>query len=497
MSAPIRVRFAPSPTGYLHIGGARTALYNWLLARQQGGTFVLRMEDTDEERNTDAARQTIFRGLDWLGLTPDEGPEQGGPHGPYSQSERMPVYLEWAERLKESGALYPCFATREELAELRARQEAEKAPVFGYDGRYRDLDPAEARRRIAAGEEHTWRLRVPRGETVVLKDLIRGDVAVSSDDIEDIILLRANGTPVYNLAVVIDDHDMAITHVIRGEDHLTNTFKQLIIYRALGWDEPTFAHLPLILGPSGEGKLSKRKHPEAALELYQQKGYPVEAVVNWLAMIGWSLDDKTEIMSREELVRSFGLDRVSAAGARLPMDKLDWLSGEYIRAMSLEEVEAGFRPFLVEAGRLSADPNDAERLRLRRIAAAEKDRVRRFGEIVERTDWVFAAELDFEPKALANLGKAEAASVLEGYLGEVLPKTDVEDPAAMEADARSWAEGRGLGFGKFVHPVRAALTGRTAGPGLFDCVAILGREESARRLAAGLERARGASAGGA
>jgi glutamyl-tRNA synthetase len=493
MAAEVRVRFAPSPTGYLHIGGARTALFNWLFARQCGGTYILRMEDTDEERNTDAARATIFRGLDWLGLAPDEGPEQGGDYGPYSQSERQAIYAEWVEKLKESGALYPCFATREELAELRERQEAAGASNIGYDGRYRDLDPAEARRRIEAGDEHTWRLRVPKGETIEIEDLVRGTVKVSTDDVEDIILVRASGAPVYNLVVVLDDHLMKISHVIRGEDHLTNTFKQVLIYRALGWPMPTFAHLPLILGPTGEGKLSKRKHPEAALEPYQQKGYPTEALINWLALVGWSLDDKTEVFSREELLEHFSFKGVNSSGARLPMDKLEWISGEYIRRMSIEEVEAGIAPFLVAKGWHREEGDAAQKAQLRRLAIAEQERIRSFSDIVDHAAWVFAEPLEYEPKAQKNLKKAGAIEVLEGYLAEVLPEHTIEDPAAMEQEARAWAEKRELGFGKLVHPLRASLTGRAVGPGLFDCFAILGRDLATERLRAGLEQARAAA----
>ena len=480
MTSPVRVRFAPSPTGYLHIGGVRTALYNWLFARQHNGVYILRMEDTDHERNTDAARATIFRGLDWLDLTPDEGPEQGGAFGPYSQSERQDLYVEWGQKLIESGAVYPCFCTRERLAEVREEQERTKQS-FRYDGSCRELTQEETERYRAEGIEPTWRLRVPAGRSLEIDDLVRGKVVVQTKDVEDIILVRSNGVPVYNFAVVVDDHLMEITHVIRGEDHLTNTFKQVLIYEAFGWDMPTFAHLPLILGPTGQGKLSKRKHPEAALEIYQDRGYPKEAFVNWLAMVGWSLDDKTEILSRGQLLEHFAFDGVNASGARLPMDKLEWLSGEYLRAMSDGDVAEGLRPVLQAAGRLSNPATAADEARLRRIVVAGKERLRSFVEVNDMFAWVFDGGFDYEPKAAKNLRKEGAVAILESYR-DALPSDEFGEPSDLEASARKFCEEQGIGFGKLVHPVRAAITGRTQGPGLFDCLVLVGAEECRRRF---------------
>jgi glutamyl-tRNA synthetase len=325
----------------------------------------------------------------------------------------------------------------------------------------------------------------------VVKDLIRGDVTVNSKDIEDIILIRANGIPIYNFAVVVDDHLMEISHVVRGEDHLTNTFKQLVIYEALGWDVPIFAHLPLILGPTGQGKLSKRKHPEAALELYQQKGYPTEGLVNWLALVGWSFDDKTEVMTREELIERFSFDRVNSSGARLPLEKLDWICGDYIRRMSLEKVIEGMRPYLVEAGWISKEASEAEEEKLRLIAKSEQERIRYFGQVTELVEWVFDGSVEFEKKALKNLRKEGAADLLEAF-APILLKGDFSDPAGLEAEARAWVETQEIGFGKIVHPLRAALTRKTSGPGLFDCAQLLGAEECEKRIASALAAARNA-----
>lgn len=488
MTSAIRLRFAPSPTGYLHIGGARTALFNWLYVRQVGGTLVLRMEDTDHERNTDAARQTIFRGMDWLGFTPDEGPEQGGDYGPYSQSERQDLYVEYAEKLKETGAVYPCFCSKERLSELRQTQKETKQ-TLRYDQACRHLDADEVAKRIAANDEHTWRLKVPESKDYVVNDLIRGDVKVNSKDIEDIILIRSTGIPIYNFAVVVDDHLMAISHVVRGEDHLTNTFKQLVIYEALGWDVPIFAHLPLILGPTGQGKLSKRKHPEAALELYQEKGYPTAGLVNWLALVGWSFDDKTEVMTIDELIERFSFDRVNSAGARLPLEKLDWICGDYIRRMTKEEVIAGIRPHLVAKGWINEEPNEQDQAKLELIAAAEQDRLRYFGQVTELAEWVFNGAIEMDKKARKHLRKEGAADLLEGY-APVLLAGDFSDTASLEAGARAWVETKDVGFGKIVHPLRAALTRRSAGPSLFDCAQLLGAEECKKRIEAALKEVR-------
>jgi glutamyl-tRNA synthetase len=479
MTSRPRVRFAPSPTGYLHVGGARTALFNWLFARQMGGTFVLRMEDTDAARNTPEARDAIFRGLRWLGLSPDEGPEEGGPFGPYSQSERGPIYAEAVATLRSKGVVYPCFCTRERLAALRAEQEAQKTE-YGYDRTCLRLEATEVARREAAGEPFTLRLRVPEGQTT-LKDLVRGDVLVDHAAVEDIILVRADGQPVYNLCVVIDDHHMGVTHVLRGEDHLTNTFKQVILFRALGWDLPAFGHLPLILGPKGEGKLSKRKHPEAALDPYMARDFHPDAVVNWLALLGWSYDDKTEIMSRDELIERFDVGRIQKSGARLDLSKLDHLSGHYIRAMDVADLGGRLAGPLQRAG-LVADPlTPADRTRIDAIARAYQPRLVAFADVVAQATWVFNAPATFEGKVEKNLTKDPGIPALLRRYAEALPDP-LPDTQTLEDQARAFADAEGVGFGQLVHPLRAAWTGEVGGPPLFDCLLILGREEGQARL---------------
>ena len=479
MSESPRVRFAPSPTGYLHVGGARTALFNWLFARQTGGASVLRMEDTDAARNTEQARETIFRGLDWLGLAPDEGPEHGGAFGPYSQSERGDVYAAAVAELQARGVVYPCFCTKERLAELRARQEANKER-YGYDRHCLRIDADALQQRLDAGEPHTLRLRVPEGETVI-DDLVRGEVTVAHADVEDIILVRADGAPVYNLVVVMDDHHMGITHVLRGEDHLTNTFKQAILFKALGWELPRYGHLPLILGPKGEGKLSKRKHPEAALDHYQDRGFHPEAFVNWLALIGWSFDDQTEIMSRDELVERFSLDRINKSGARLDIQKLEHLSGHYIREMDTDALTSAVLPHLQSAGFVGADVSEADRQKAGLIAVALQERLVAFGDAVEQSRWAYEPITGYEGKAEKNLKKGEDVPGLLRAYAAGLPDP-LPGPDAHEAHARAFAESKDLGFGRLVHPLRAAWTGRPVGPPLFDIAAILGQEEVLGRL---------------
>lgn len=482
-SKTMRLRFAPSPTGYLHIGGARTALFNWLLARRHGGVLVLRMEDTDAARNTEEARRAIFQGLHWLQLDPDEGPEQGGSYGPYSQSEAQPFYEETIRELRARDAVYPCFCTRERLAELREQQK-ERKENLRYDGLCRALPITSAQERIQRGEEHTFRLRVPEGGSIVYEDLVLGRTEVRRADIEDIILVRADGSPIYNLAVVVDDHRMDITHVLRGQDHQTNTFKQLVIYEALGWDPPRFGHIPLILAePPNKGKLSKR-HGGAEVAEYERIGVHPDAMINWLAMMGWSLDDKTEVISRDQLVQAFDLSRVGKSGAQFNREKLLWLSGEYVRAMTVDELAEALLPFLQAAGYLTLENRPEERDRLHLIARCYRERIRVFSDIGPEVAWMFADSPVMEEKALANLRKqVENAERLEGMADE-LPEP-LPEPEALETWARAFAEREGIGFGKLVHPVRAALTGRTAGPGLFDCFQLLGRERCIARLRAG------------
>lgn len=332
MSSNVRVRFAPSPTGKLHIGGARTAIYNWAFARANGGTFILRIDDTDPTRSTDENTQIILRAMRWLGLDWDEGPEVGGDFGPYSQTERLHLYREAAERLLAEGRAYPCFCTPEQLAADREAAQARKDPFQGYQRRCRDLDPEEAKRRMDAGEPYTLRIKVPldRGD-VVIHDAVHGDVVFDAKELDDFVIFRSDGTPTYNFATVVDDALMGITHVIRGDDHLSNTPRQVMVYEALGATVPTFAHISMILGSDGK-KLSKR-HGATSVEEYRDAGYLSDAFVNYLALLGWSLDGETTVIPRDVLASQFSLERISKNPATFDPKKLDWMNAEYINGM--------------------------------------------------------------------------------------------------------------------------------------------------------------------
>jgi glutamyl-tRNA synthetase len=474
----IRVRFAPSPTGYLHIGSARTALYNWLFARRHGGTYVLRIEDTDERRNTPEALTAILEGLAWLGLDPDEGPEQGGDYGPYFQSQRAEIYTSAITQLQESDAVYPCFCTKERLEELRARQK-EAGGAWRYDGLCRSLSSAEAHARCESGEAHAWRLKVPRPGTTTVQDMIREPTTVDHEDVEDIILIRPDGTPTYNLAVVVDDHTMAISHVIRGQDHLTNTFKQVLIYQALAWPVPHFAHISLILAPPpNSGKLSKR-HGGAEVKEYQEKGFHPEALLNWLALIGWSFGDDREIMTRDELIANFDMASAGKANAKMNPSKLDAISGHRIRELPREEFKRSAEPYLLRAGYLRAGQADyADRLEL--IAAMAQPRVDCYAQVPGVIDWS-SPTFTCEKAARKALRKVEGAAALLSNYADTLPAA-LPPLDRLEEKARAFVDEQGISFGTFAKAVRAALTGRMATPPLFHCMHLLGGEETTRRL---------------
>jgi len=481
VSEKVRVRFAPSPTGYLHIGSARTALFNWLFARRHGGVFVLRIEDTDEQRNKTEALAAIFEGLRWLGLDPDEGPEQGGDYGPYFQSERGPTYAAATAQLKRSEGIYPCFCTKERLAQRRAQRGAGGDASWHYDGHCRALPAAEAAARVAAGEPHTWRLKIPRPGATSFNDLIHGPTTVDHADVEDLILLRADGTPTYNFAVVIDDHLMAITHVIRGQDHLTNTFKQVLIYEALGWTIPAMGHISLILAPPPHtGKLSKR-HGGAEIKEYQDKGYDPDGFVTWLAMIGWSFgkDEEKEPIPREELIANFDLANAGKANARMNPSKLDAISGRHFRAAPPAEFARKIDPYLRAAG-FAPERLPAGDGALALIAECAQPRIDYLAQAPEVVRWAFEDPAP-EPDSVKALAETEgAAAFLEAY-AEDLP-LEFTAPEDLEAHARGFTTTRALKFGAFAKAVRAALTGSLRSPPLFHCACLLGRDETVRRL---------------
>jgi len=453
-------RFAPSPTGFLHIGGARTALFNWLYARHHGGSFRLRIEDTDRQRSTPEAIEAILEGLQWLGLEWDEEVVY--------QFSRAPRHAELARGLLASGRAYHCYASQAELEEMRASARAEGRPMR-YDGRWRDRDPSEA----PAGIPPVVRLKAPQQGETVIEDSVQGAVRVGNEQLDDMVLLRADGTPTYMLSVVVDDHDMGITHVIRGDDHLTNAFRQTQLYRALDWEPPSFAHVPLIHGPDG-AKLSKR-HGALGVEAYREMGYLPEALCNYLLRLGWGHGDE-EIISREQAVAWFDLPAVGRSAARFDFAKLEHLNAHYLR-----EAEDARLVDLVAATYLQ-EVEEVGRARLLAGMPGLKPRARTIKELAELARfYVEQRPLTPNDKA-AKLLQAEGAAALLHRLGARLTELPDWTEAAIEAAVRTLAEEEGAKLGAVAQPLRAALTGSNVSPGVFEVAAILGREESLGRI---------------
>src|ERR687893_985456 len=393
-NARIRVRYAPSPTGMLHVGGVRTALFNWLFAHKNGGVFIVRIEDTDLERSTEESVEQLKRSLRWIMLDWDEGPEVGGPHAPYRQTERMGLYREAARRLVDSGAAYYDFAASEELAEFRERARAEGRQPIYRGGEYREMDPAEARKKVGAGEAHTVRFKTPLEGQTVVEDIIRGPVTFDNANLEDFVIMKSSNTPTYNFAAVVDDAEMEISHVIRGDDHLSNTPRQILLYDALGHELPAFAHVPQVLGPDKK-KLSKR-HGAASVEDFAAQGYLPEALFNYLALLGAGYAADEEIFSPEELADRFRIDRVSGNPAVLDEKKLTAINAVYLRRHSPEELALIAAPMLAESG--AAEPEELQRdmPRLTRIMALLKDRLNRTSEIAEAAGYFYGGELEYD-----------------------------------------------------------------------------------------------------
>ncbi len=471
-SAP-RLRFAPSPTGYLHVGGARTALFNWLLARKLGGVFVLRIEDTDRARSSDEMTQAILDGMRWLGLEWDEGP--------FHQADGFERHREQALRLLANGSAYRCFCTPEELQARRDRMKEE----YRYDRTCEAIDPSESDRRSEAGEPFTIRFRVPEGGTA-WDDQVHGETTFRNQDIDDFIILRTDGTPIYNLAVVSDDIEMRITHVIRGDDHLSNTPKQILLYRALDAAVPVFAHLPMILGPDGK-RLSKR-HGATAVGEYEGLGILPRTLVNFLALLGWNPGDEQEIMLADELIGRFSIERVNRKSAVFDSEKLEWMNGQHISRMGNVELLELVGPLLVEAG-LITPPEIVDRHGwLCGVIDLVKVRARYLSGIVEQSRAYLSLEVEYEEAGVEKHWKdpVETAERLRS-IGEALNALDEWSPETVEAALRETADRLGVGFGKVVHPLRLALTGATVSPGIDAVVAQMGPELVRRRLDAAIE----------
>jgi glutamyl-tRNA synthetase len=473
----VRVRFAPSPSGYLHIGGARTALFNWLWARRQGGAFVLRVEDTDQERSSLPSVQAVLDALRWLGLDWDEGPEVGGPYGPYFQSERKARYREVAETLVAAGKAYRCDLTTEELAELRAAYQAEHPKDrFVYKGPYRDHE-------VPADKPHVIRFRSPRTGATEFADRVFGAISTPNAEQPDFVIMRSDGTPLYNFAAAVDDHDMGITLVARGRDHIGSTAPQILVYRALDWQPPEFAHLPMILSPKGE-KLSKR-HAAVAVQEYRERGLTPMGLLNYLVRFGWSLGDQ-EIFSRAELIEAFDWDRVGKSDGKFDEKKLADVAFEHLKSPTLTpelEYSQGVAPFLQARGLTANDEGLAPAIRTIR------ERARTFVDAAVHLDFYFREPPEVDDSAAAKFLVPAAAPRLEA-LAALCARSEPFTATALEAAITSWAEAEGIPMKEIAQPARVALTGRKASPGLFEVMEVLGRSATEQRLKAGAARAR-------
>ncbi len=480
----VRVRFAPSPTGQPHVGNIRSALFNWLFARHHGGAFVLRIEDTDVARRVEGAVEAIMHALVWLGLDWDEGPEVGGPFAPYFQSQRLPIYHEHAERLLAQGKAYRCYCPPERLTQLRAEQRARGEPP-GYDRRCRYLSPAERAALEVETDRSVIRFAMPEAGTTVFHDLIRGEISFDNATLEDFVMIKSDGYPTYHFANVVDDHLMEITHVLRAEEWIPSTPLHVRLYEAFGWQPPAFAHLPVILAPD-RSKLSKR-HGATYVGEYEALGYLPEALVNYLALLGWSWDERTEIFSREELVEKFDLDRVNPSPAVFNIEKLNWMNGYYINhIIPVEDLARRCVPFMQRAGLLPSedDPAFAELYAyFLRIVPLIKERMKFLREAPELTDFFFASELHYRSEELVGKGM-DGPSSLEALRAarEALTALPSWDRASLEAALRDLAARLQLRTGPFFMILRVAVTGRTVAPPLFETMEVLGRERALSRI---------------
>lgn len=479
----MKVRFAPSPTGPFHIGGARSALFNWLLARREGGTFLLRIEDTDLVRSTRESEENIKAALKWLGMDWDEGIDVGGDNGPYRQTERLDIYKEVTDRLIAEGKAYYCYCTEEELEAERQAQLA-RGETPKYNGHCRHLTEEQRAAYEAEGRKPTVRLRVPLNETVAFDDMVRGHVAFESNGIGDFVIVKSDGIPVYNYAVVIDDHTMEVTHVIRAEEHLSNTPRQIVIYNALGWEVPTFGHISLIMGKDGK-KMSKR-HGATSVEQYKNLGYLPEAINNFLALMGWAPEGEQELFTTEELIKNFSMDRVAKNPAVFDIDKLNWINFNYMKKLTDEELYTLCLPSLQEAGYASAQPDEAEKARLTMLCVCLKDHISYGAQIKEEAAMFFTDSISIDEEhrddIKAVLAEESCPTVLAAF-SDKLKAMDEVTPEQVKAAIKAIMKETKL-KGKFVFmPIRVAITGQMHGPDLNYIVPLLGRDTVLARLA--------------
>jgi len=476
-----RVRFAPSPTGYLHVGGLRTALYNYLFAKRNNGTFVLRIEDTDRNRFVEGAVENLIKALKWAGLDFDEGPETGGDFGPYMQSQRLNIYKKYADELIEKGEAYYCFCTPERLKALKEEQEKQKLPQAKYDKLCLHLSNDEIINKLASGIPKVVRLNVKGNHTIRFDDIIREHVEFDSNNVDDQVLIKSDGYPTYHLANVVDDHLMKITHVIRGEEWLSSTPKHVLLYDAFDWERPIFAHLPLLLNPD-RSKLSKRQG-DVAVEDYRDKGFLKDALINFVALLGWNAGDDREFYYIDELIKSFSLERVNKAGAVFDLQKLNWLNSEHLRKKSLSELLADLRIEIQKSKFKSQNFSDDY---LAQIIEAMKERVSFVKEFIDNCTYFYEAPTQYEQKSIEKNWKPETPEHLN-KLKEEFASLNNPKKEDFETALSKISEELNVGKGKLIHPLRLAVSGQSTGPGMFDLLIIIGKDEVVKRIEAAIK----------
>lgn len=482
----IRLRFAPSPTGYLHIGGLRTALYNYLYARHNNGKFILRIEDTDRTRYVEGAIENLVNSLKWAGIEYDEGVfvedgkiVQKGEYGPYIQSERLEIYKKYVDELIEKGYAYYCFCTKERLDKVREEQKI-KGLVPKYDGFCRNITIEEAKERIAKGEEYVVRLKLPANKDIKFHDLVRGDIVINTNDLDDQVLLKSDGFPTYHLAVVVDDHLMKITHIVRGEEWLPSAPKHIFLYEAFGWEKPEYVHLPTVLNKDRK-KLSKRQG-DVSVEDFRDSGYLPEGLVNYLALVGWSPEDNKEILSMEELIEEFSFDRVSKTGGIFDKDKLDWVNGHYIRSNSPEKITDLAIPYLIQAGYINKEDAQNRYSWIKAMVSTVQENLSTIAEVPEKVKVFFEDEVEFESDEVLEVLKAEQVPTLFQALEEELNNVEEIDEEFAKVLMKKIQKKTGIKGKNLYMPVRAALTGNLHGPELVNIIYVLGKQNILKRI---------------
>ncbi|NLV75765.1 MAG: glutamate--tRNA ligase [Tissierellia bacterium] len=482
----VRVRFAPSPTGYLHIGGLRTALYNYLFARHNGGKFILRIEDTDRTRYVEGAIENLIESLQWAGIEYDEGVfledgkiVQKGPYGPYIQSERLDIYRKYVDELVKKGDAYYCFCSKERLDKVREEQKI-KGLIPKYDGFCRSLSLEEAKQRIANGEEYVVRLKLPHNKDIKFHDMVRGDIVINTEDLDDQVLLKSDGYPTYHMAVVIDDHLMNITHIVRGEEWLPSTPKHVYLYEVFGWEKPTYVHLPTVLNKDRK-KLSKR-HGDVSVDDFKAKGYLPEGLVNYLALVGWSPESNEEIFDMEGLIKEFSFERVSKTGGIFDKDKLDWVNAHHIREYDLDKLTRLAIPYLIEAGYIDEKFAKEYFDWLKVMVDTVREGISTVSEVVDKVDIFFKDQIQLEGDEALEVLKQEQVPLLLEAIKEELASIEEIDEEYAKGFMKNIQKKTGIKGKKLFMPVRVALTGNTHGPELVNIIYLLGKQNILNRI---------------